>query len=57
MVSGLLSTARELPRLREIAWSSCGMGSETSCVALVSLRCSSTQDMYCSGGSHRIRAS
>src|SRR5262249_32291439 len=28
------------------AWSSCGMGSETSCVALASLRCSSTQDMY-----------
>jgi hypothetical protein len=32
------------------AWSSCGMGSETSCVALASLRCSSTQHMYCTGG-------
>ena len=26
------------------------MGSATSCVALASLRCSSTQDMYCTGG-------
>ena len=32
------------------AWSSRGTGSETSCAALASLRCSSTQDMYCTGG-------
>jgi hypothetical protein len=46
MVSGLFSTARELPRLREISMV-CGMGSETSCVALALLRCSSTEDMHC----------